>query len=180
MKKICVFCGSSSGNNPAFAERAVQLGHALADEGISLIYGGSQSGLMGVIANTVLERGGEVIGVMPAMFDGHEVVHHGLSHLHIVDTMQERKQMMFELADGFIALPGGPGTLDELAEILCLVQNGVQEEPIGLLEVAGYFTPWLKMFDEMVTQGFLMPEHRELLLLGEESLALIEQMRRVR
>jgi uncharacterized protein (TIGR00730 family) len=177
MKKICVFCGSRSGNDSAYERSAVQLGEMLVAQGITLVYGGAKSGLMGTLADTMLAGGGEVIGVMPQLLVDQEILHRGLSQLEVVDSMQARKQRMFELADGFVVLPGGTGTLDELSEIMCLVQIGAQHEPIGLLDANGFFAPWLAMFDHMVEQGFLQLAARQLLLHDTEPGGLLAKMR---
>lgn len=173
MKNICVFCGSRSGINPAYEQSAVILGEIMACQGLTLVYGGAKSGLMGVLAESMLSQGGQVIGVMSQILVDQDLAHPGLTRLHVVETIQDQKKRMFELADAFVALPGGTGTLDELSEILCLVQVGVHQEPIGLLEVEGFFSPWLKLFDHMVEQGFLQPAVRELLLYESDPAALL-------
>lgn len=177
MKKICVFCGSRSGNHPIFEESARHVGKVIAQEGMTLVYGGAKSGLMGILADTVLSLQGEVIGIMPQILVDQEIVHKKLTYLHVVENMQERKKMMFDIADGFLALPGGTGTLDELSEILCLVQIGAYRAPIGLLNVNQFFLPWLHLFDHLVDQGFLQPKHRDLLLVDSDLHSLLQKMK---
>jgi uncharacterized protein (TIGR00730 family) len=164
MKMICVFCGSNPGKGRKYRAMAVKLGHALAGRGLGLVYGGGRVGLMGTIADAVLERGGEVIGVIPEDLVRKEVAHKGLSDLRVVGSMHERKALMARLSDGFVALPGGFGTLDEFCEILTWAQLGLHEKPCGLLDVAGYFGPFLKFIDHSVSQGFISANHRGLIL----------------
>jgi uncharacterized protein (TIGR00730 family) len=164
MKRICVFCGSNSGRGEKYRMPAVALGRALAARGLGLVYGGGNVGLMGTIADAVLESGGEVIGVIPEDLVKKEVAHRGLSDLRVVGSMHERKALMARLADGFVAMPGGFGTLDELCEILTWAQLGLHRKPCGLLNVDGYFDYFLKFIDHSVSQGFIRAEHRELLL----------------
>lgn len=175
MKRICVFCGSSMGASPAFAEGARALGTALAEAGITLVYGGGGVGLMGVLADAVLEAGGEVIGVIPRPLWARELGHTGLTVLHVVDTMHQRKALMAELSDGFIALPGGAGTLEEFAEMWTWGLLGVHRKPCGLLEVNGYYAPLLALLDHMVEQGFLRPEHRAMVLVEQDPRRLLER-----
>ncbi|MFO1462601.1 MAG: TIGR00730 family Rossman fold protein [bacterium] len=164
MRSICVFCGSSEGKDPAYREAAEALGRLLAAQGLQLVYGGARVGLMGRIADAVLQEGGRVAGVIPAALFPKEIPHPNLTQLHVVESMHERKRLMYELSDGFIALPGGLGTLDELFEILTWGQLGLHAKPCALLNVAGYFDPVLKFLDEAVARGFLKPKHRRLLL----------------
>src|SRR2546423_12186279 len=164
MNRICVFCGSNAGARPEYRKAAVELAEALADQRLGLVYGGASVGLMGVIADTVLARGGEVIGVIPRALFRREVAHDHLTTLHEVGSMHERKALMADLSDGFIALPGGFGTFDELFEITTWAQLGLHTKPIGLLNVAGYFTPLLTMVSHAVTEGFLPPNHAHILL----------------
>ncbi len=175
MKRICVFCGSSMGASPAFAEGARALGRALAEAGITLVYGGGGVGLMGVLADAVLEAGGEVIGVIPRPLWARELGHTGLTALHVVDSMHQRKALMAELSDGFIALPGGAGTLEEFAEMWTWGLLGVHRKPCGLLEVNGYYAPLLALLDHMVAQGFLRPEHRDMVLVESDPRRLLER-----
>lgn len=177
MKAICVYCGSSPGARPEYAAAAATLGAVLASEGISLVYGGSNVGLMRTVADAVLAGGGRVVGVMPRVLVEMEVVHDGLSELVEVDSMHERKRIMAERADGFVALPGGIGTLDELAEILVWYQLEIHRKPVALLNVAGYFDPLLAFLDHMVTERFYRAEHRAGLLVEREPLALLASMR---
>jgi hypothetical protein len=164
MKRLCVFCGSSHGNKPVYTDIARQTGAALARRKIALVYGGGQIGLMGVVADGALEAGGEVIGVIPQALATKELAHAGLTKLHVVSSMHERKALMAELSDGFIALPGGFGTLDEFCEILTWAQLGLHSLPCGVLDVNNYFDPLLEQLDRAVAEGFLAPKHRALVL----------------
>jgi uncharacterized protein (TIGR00730 family) len=157
-----VFCGSNVGSDPSFVDAAVRLGAAMAAREIDLVYGGGNVGLMGVVADAVLAGGGEVIGVMPDFLVRAEIAHAGLTRLIEVDSMHARKAQMADLADGFIALPGGYGTLDELAEALTWTQLGLQAKPVVLLDVAGFWAPLLSFFDAAVDRGFVRPAHRML------------------
>jgi uncharacterized protein (TIGR00730 family) len=174
MKRICVFCGSNFGQSEKYRAMAVKLGQDLAARGLGLVYGGGNVGLMGVIADAVLERGGEVIGVIPEDLVKKEVAHKGLSDLRVVGSMHERKALMASLSDGFIALPGGFGTLDEFCEILTWAQLGLHEKPCGILDATGYFDLFLKFVDHSVAQGFIRAEHRDLLLRFDASEALLD------
>ncbi len=173
MNSICVFCGSGVGNDPAYAEAARLLGRTLAERGITLVYGGGKVGLMGVVADAALGAGGEVIGVMPRSLVDREIGHNSLTKLHVVHSMHERKALMSKLCEGFIALPGGNGTLEEFFEVLTWAQLGEHDKPCGLLNVAGYYDPLLTVFDRMVDQGFLKREHRDLVLVEEDPSALL-------
>lgn len=164
MHRICVFSGSNTGKRQEYQQAARDLGQELIARGLGLVYGGASVGLMGVIADTVLAGGGEVIGVIPRALFRREVAHEHLTALHEVDSMHERKALMADLSDGFIALPGGFGTFDELFEITTWAQLGLHTKPIGLLNVAGYFTPLLTMVDHAVTEGFIPPDHAHILL----------------
>ena len=175
MNGICVFCGSSAGRDPAYAEAARQLGETLAERNMTLIYGGGHVGLMGVVADAALGRGGEVIGVMPRALVDREISHAGLTKLHVVSSMHERKALMSELSEAFVALPGGNGTLEEFFEVLTWAQLGEHDKPCGLLNVAGYYDPLLAVFDNMVDQAFLKKEHRGLVLVEEEPAVLLER-----
>ncbi|MDD3293973.1 MAG: TIGR00730 family Rossman fold protein [Geobacteraceae bacterium] len=168
MKRICVFCGSSPGAGPEYLDAAKQLAGALARKNIGLIYGGARVGLMGEIARSVLERGGEVIGVIPRALMEREVAFTGLSDLRVVDSMHERKAMMAELADGFIALPGGLGTIEEFFEILTWAQLGIHRKPCGLLNINNYFSTLMDFLNHTVTERFVEREHREMILLDED------------
>ena len=175
MNAVCVFCGSSPGNDPAYAEAARTLGITLAERGITLVFGGGRVGLMGVVADAALGAGGEVIGVMPKALVEREIVHTGLTKLHVVSSMHERKAMMSELSEGFVALPGGNGTLEEFFEVLTWAQLGEHDKPCGLFNVAGYYDPLLAVFDRMVDRAFLKQEHRKLVLVEGDPSALLER-----
>ena len=175
MKRVCVFCGSRTGSNPAYAEAARRFGVTLARRGIGLVYGGGSVGLMGAIADAALEAGGEVDGVIPKALQLRELAHGRLTRLHVVASMHERKAKMAELADAFVALPGGMGTLEELAEILTWAQLGIHARPCGLLDVEGYYGPLVSFFDHAVAEGFLRAEHRRLVLVAEDPDALLDR-----
>lgn len=177
MRRICVFCGSSPGQQPTYREAARRMGQTLARSGLGLVYGGSKVGLMGALADAALEHGAEVIGVIPQALFEKEVAHTGLSELKVVASMHERKALMASLADGFVALPGGFGTLEEFCEVLTWSQLGLHRKPLGLLNVAGYYTPLLGMFDHAVREGFVRPEHRQMILVDENPAGLLEQLR---
>ena len=174
MKRICVFCGANPGRGEKFRVMAVKMGHALAERGLGLVYGGGKVGLMGTIADAVLERGGEVIGVIPEDLVKKEVAHKGLTDLRVVGSMHERKALMAKLSDGFIAMPGGFGTLDEFCEILTWAQLGLHRKPAGILDVGGYFDLFLRFVDHSVSQGFIRQEHRDLLLVERSPQALLD------
>ena len=176
MKSICVYCGSSIGSSPSLAAAARELGQTLAASNLELIYGGGRVGLMGVLADAVLEAGGRVQGVIPQALADREVAHAGLTQLHVVDTMHQRKAMMAELSDGFIALPGGLGTFEELFEIWTWAQLGMHSKPIGLLNVASYFNLLLQFLDHATSQQLLKPVHRDLLIVSNRPDALLSQM----
>lgn len=176
MKSICVFCGSNVGSEAVYKDAAIELGQFLAVRKIRLVYGGGNLGLMGVIADASLEAGGDVLGVIPGFLKDKEVCHTGLTELIVTDTMHERKQIMADQSDGFIAMPGGFGTLDELCEILTWSQLGLHANPIGLLNVAAYFDPLLGMFDHMATQKFLAPANRQLVLSDVRPQDLLQKM----
>jgi uncharacterized protein (TIGR00730 family) len=175
MKRVCVFCGASTGTNPLYADAARRTGRTLARRGIGLVYGGGGTGLMGAVADAVLEEGGQVIGVIPRALQLRELAHPGLTALHVVGSMHERKAKMAELAHGFIALPGGMGTLEEFTEIATWAQLGLHERPCGLLDVAGYYRPLVAFFDHAAAEGFLRPEHRKLVLTADDPDALLDQ-----
>lgn len=176
MRSVCVFCGSSLGRRPEYAEAAKALGRLIADRDLTLIYGGANCGLMGVVADACLASGGRVIGVMPRFLADHEIAHRGLTELHIVESMHQRKALMAALAEAFIALPGGLGTLEEYLEILTWTQLGLQRKPCGLLNLLGYFDPLLAQADRAVEEGFARPEHRKLLVAVEEPGSLLEAL----
>jgi uncharacterized protein (TIGR00730 family) len=163
LRRICVFCGSSPGNDPAYAALAHSVGADLARRGIGVVYGGGRVGLMGVVADAALEAGGEVIGVIPQAMVDRELAHRGATELRIVTTLHERKAVMAELSDAFIALPGGLGTLEELAEVVSWAQLGLHAKPIGLLGVGGYWADLLRWLDGAVAAGFVAPAYRGLI-----------------
>ncbi len=164
MHRICVFCGSSEGADPRYRAGAEGLGRLLAARGIEVVYGGGSVGLMGVVADAALAAGGRVTGVIPRTLWEREVGHRGLSDLRIVESMHERKALMAELADAFIALPGGAGTLEEFAEVWTWAQLGLHPKPCGLLDIGGYYDPLIAFLDRMVEQRFLRAEHRAMVL----------------
>ena len=176
MKSIQVFCGSSSGKNEVYHQAALALGDLLIEKNIDLVYGAGNVGLMGIIANRMLEKGGHVIGVIPDFLMKKEVGHTGISELIIVDSMHIRKVKMYERSEGTIVLPGGYGTLDELFEMLTLVQLGQQAHPIGILNINGYFDHLLRQLDHMVKEEFLKPFHRALLIDAATPEELIHKM----
>jgi uncharacterized protein (TIGR00730 family) len=176
MERICVFIGSSPGQRPQYARAAQDLAAVLVQRRLTLVYGGSRVGLMGTLADSVLGAGGEVIGVIPDGLFSRETPHTGLTELRIVKSMHERKQVMADLSDGFIALPGGVGTLEELTEIYSWGQLGLHRKPCGLLNVEGYFDHLIRFMDHALEEGFLKPVHRDRLLVGEDPGALLDQL----
>ena len=168
MKRVCVFSGSSPGADLAYRAAAVDLGHGLAERGIELVYGGAHVGLMGVVANAALEGEGRVIGVIPQSLVDREIAHAGLSDLRVVDSMHERKARMAELADAFVALPGGVGTLEELFEVYTWNQLGLHAKPLGLFNVRGYFDGLVRFLDHAVAERFVTRANRAMLLVGED------------
>lgn len=176
MKSICVYCGSSAGNSEIYTEEAKALGELLAAKQISLVYGGASVGLMGVIADTVLAAGGKAIGIIPESLVAHEVAHPNLTELKVVDSMHARKAMMAELSDGFIAMPGGLGTLEELFEILTWGQLGFHQKPCAILNVNGYYDKLLDYLEHSVAEQFLKPKHRSLLLSANNAQSVLEVM----
>jgi uncharacterized protein (TIGR00730 family) len=177
LRRICVYCGSSSGLRPVYAEAARTLGRLLAAQGIELVYGGACRGLMGYLADTVLQGGGRAIGVIPQALVDLEVAHQGLTELRIVKSMHERKALMTDLADAFLILPGAWGTLDELCEAVTWLQLGIHDEPCGLWNVNGYYNPFLAFLRHAVAEGFLKKEHCELLTVRREIHELLKVMR---
>lgn len=173
IKKICVFCGSSLGTSPVYAGGAQRLARILLNRNITLVYGGANVGLMRILADSVLEGGGRVIGVMPRSLVEKEVAHQNLSEMHIVEGMQERKAMMADLSDAFIALPGAFGTFDEIFEVLTWNQLGMIRKPIALFNLEGYFDPLLAMLDRAVEEQFLRPEHRNMLQVSNDASRLL-------
>lgn len=174
MKYICVFCGSKMGNRDIYRLVAQAVGKVIASRGLNLVYGGANIGLMKVVADTVLENGGEVIGVIPDFFLSYEVAHQNLTKLHIVKSMHERKALMAKLADAFIALPGGYGTLEELAEITTWSQLNLHNKPIGILNIDNYYQSLLEWFDHSVKEGFLSKKLRSLILEANDPEILLE------
>ncbi|MFB6171396.1 MAG: TIGR00730 family Rossman fold protein [Haloarculaceae archaeon] len=172
VNRICVYCGSNVGADPAYAAAARELGRVLASRDIGVVYGGASVGLMGALADAALAGGGEVIGVIPEALDEREVAHRGVD-LRVVGSMHERKETFVDLADGFVALPGGLGTLEELFEILTWAQLGIHRDPCGLLDVAGYYEGIVDFLDHAVEEGFVHPDHRDLLYVAEDPETLL-------
>ena len=177
MRSICVYCGSNAGSKPAYTERAIALGDRLARDGIRLVYGGGNVGLMGIVADAVLANGGEAIGVIPQQLVDWEVAHKGVTRLEIVDSMHTRKARMFDLSNAFIALPGGFGTLDEMFEMLTWRQLGLGDKPCAFLDVNGFWQPLMAMLDTMVRERFLHADQRHDLWHGDDIDALFAWMR---
>ncbi|TFH37284.1 MAG: TIGR00730 family Rossman fold protein [Anaerolineales bacterium] len=176
MKTICVYCGSSDQIDEVFLTAADRMGKALSERGIGLIFGAGRTGMMGRLADAVLAHGGQAIGVIPKIFETPELMHHGLSELHVVDDMHARKAMMMALADAFVALPGGFGTFEELFEVLTWSQIGLHRKPIGVLNVANYFAPLLDLIQHARAQGFIYSEHRQLLISELQPEALLDSL----
>jgi len=176
MKRIVVFCGSSLGFNPIYKEAAVELGDYFANNKIGLVYGGGKIGMMGVLADTILTHNGEVIGVIPKLLEKEEVIHSGVEEMIVCKKMSERKVIMSKLIDGYITLPGGFGTLDELFEALTLGQLHIEQKPIGLLNVNGFFDAVLLQLDKMVEEGFLKQANRDMLFIGASVNDLMQKM----
>lgn len=175
MNRLAVFCGSKDGAHPVFREVAGTLGQALAARDIGLVYGGSRVGTMGAVADATLAAQGQAIGVLPHFLQEKELAHPGLTELHLVHSMHERKAKMSELADGFIILPGGPGTMEEFFEVFTWAQLGLHEKPCGVLNIDGYYDPLIALFDTMERQGFLIPEHRAMLIVESDPDRLLER-----
>jgi uncharacterized protein (TIGR00730 family) len=180
MKRIAVYCGSNKGVRPEYGAAAQALGALLAREKMELVYGGGSVGLMGIVADAALAHGGHVIGVIPQKLHIREIIHHGLPDLRVVKTMHERKAMMAELADAFIALPGGYGTFEEFFEVLAWSQLGWHPKPFGLLNVAGFYTPLLQFLNHTRDEGFIRPQHRELVLVADSAEKLLQQLKTFR
>lgn len=177
MKRLCVFCGANPGHDPRYLEAAVALGRCIAQAGLGLIYGGASIGLMGAVADAALAEGGEVIGVIPQTLVEREVAHHGLADLRVVTSMHERKALMAELSDGFIALPGGIGTLEELFEVWTWSHLGLHRKPCGLLDVAGFYSGLGRFIDHVQQEGFLREGVRDMLLMADDPVRMIAAMR---
>lgn len=176
MRTLCVFCGSSPGVRKDYAAAARGLGRAMVERGVRLVFGGGQVGLMGVVADAVMEAGGEAVGVMPKALLEKEIGHQRLTELQVVGTMHERKALMADLADAFVALPGGYGTFEEFMEVLTWAQLSLHEKPCGLLNVAGFYEPLVNLFDRAVEEGFVRPDHRSLALLEEDPQRLLDML----
>lgn len=176
MKSLCVFCGSSAGNHPRYLETARLLGSVLAQRGVTLVYGGGRVGLMGAMAAAALRDGGQVVGVIPQLLFDKEVGHQGLTQLHVVDSMARRKQLMGDLSDAFLTLPGGIGTMDELFEAWTWTQLDLHDKPCGLLNQEGYYDPLLAFLDRCVTEGFLRPRFRAALLADTDLERLLDAL----
>ncbi len=175
MKRLCVYCGSNKGFGDAYVNAARELAELLVAANVGLVYGGARRGLMGVMADTVLAGGGEVCGVIPKVLGDRELAHPGLTQLHVVDSMHDRKSLMAVLSDGFVALPGGFGTLEEIVEVLTWGQLQFHSKPCGLLNVDGYFNGLLEFFDHARQSGFLKPEHREMLVVARSPAELLDR-----
>ncbi|MCX5731563.1 MAG: TIGR00730 family Rossman fold protein [Deltaproteobacteria bacterium] len=180
MKNVCVFCGSSSGRRTAYARAARQLGAAMAEREMGLVYGGGSIGLMGVLADAALAAGAEVVGVIPRALARREIAHHGLTRLEVVPSMHARKARMAKLSDAFVAMPGGLGTMEELFEVLTWGYLGIHAKPTGLLDVGGYWRPLIHLLDHAVEEGFLRPAHRELVVVDRSPARLLERLARHR
>lgn len=176
LRRVCVFCASSPGTDPAITEATVALGRLLAEREIELVYGGGAVGLMGLVADTVIDAGGTVTGVIPTGLFSKEVAHRGITNLEEVDTMHERKARMYEISDAFIALPGGFGTLEELAEVLTWNQIGILTKPVGVLDVGGFWQPLLALCDGMVDKTILKPKNRAILLDDPDPASLLDRL----
>ena len=178
MRTVCVFCGSSPGADPSFLAGARALGQAIAATERVLVYGGAKVGLMGAVADSVLGAGGKAIGVIPQALVDREVAHGGLTELHVVSSMHERKMLMADLSDAFVAMPGGLGTLEELFEVWTWAQLGLHQKPIGLFGPTAFFAPLLQYLDHLVTQRFVRPEYRRMVTLDEDALTLLDRLDR--
>lgn len=177
-KRVCVFCGSSEGSDPVYAEAAEALGDELTTRGYGLVYGGGQVGLMGVLSRRVMNRGGEVIGVIPKTLTEREVASEGVTRLHVVDTMHERKALMNELSSAFVALPGGFGTMEELFEVITWAQLGLHSKPFGLLDVRGFFAPLLAFLDHATEARFIRSEYRAMVASESDPASLLDLLER--
>lgn len=180
LRSLCVFCGSTAGADPVFASAARRLGRTVADRGMTLVYGGGHVGLMGEVADAALAAGGRVVGVITRALQAREVAHGGLTELHVVDTMHQRKAAMADMADAFMALPGGFGTWDELFEAVTWTQLGIHDKPCALLDVAGYYAPLAALVDAATRQRFVPDADHRVLLVGEDAVELLDRMARWR
>ena len=176
LKRLCVFCGSSAGNDPVYREMATRFGELMVQSGQELVYGGGSVGLMGTIADAVLNAGGRVTGVIPQFLATRELLHEGVTDLRITTGMHERKALMAELSDAFVALPGGLGTYEELFEVMTWAQLGLHSKPIGLLNISGYFDPLVQLVDRAISTGFCRDEHRRLFIVDEQPERLLERL----
>jgi uncharacterized protein (TIGR00730 family) len=176
VRRVCVYAGSNPGSDPAYAEAAAAFATTMAERGIGLVYGGGKVGLMGVLADTMLDAGGEAIGVMPQSLIDREIGHSGLTELKVVDSMHERKALMAELADAFVAVPGGIGTLEELIEVYTWSQLGIHDKACGVLNVKGYYDNLAALLDHAVAEGFLRPQHRAVLSVASEPAELLDRL----
>jgi hypothetical protein len=176
VRRVCVYAGSNPGSDPAYAEAAAAFAATMAERGIGLVYGGGKVGLMGVLADTVLAHGGEAIGVMPQALIEREIGHPGLTDLRVVGSMHERKALMAELSDAFVAVPGGIGTLEELIEVYTWSQLGIHDKACGVLNVNGYYDHLAALLDHAVTEGFLRPQHRAVLSVASEPAELLDRL----
>jgi uncharacterized protein (TIGR00730 family) len=174
--RLCVFCGSSTGSRPIYAEATAQLGRELAGAGVTLVFGGGRVGLMGILADSALAAGGQVIGVMPRSLVEKEIAHASLTKLHVVESMHERKALMADLADAFLLLPGGFGSWEEFCEIVTWLQLGIHRKPCAILNVAGYYDGLLSLADHALAEGFLRPAHRKMVIVEEQPQALLSRL----
>lgn len=177
MKNICVFCGSNMGKDEIYRAKAIKLGKLLAKNNLNLVYGGANIGIMRILADTMLEARAKVIGVMPEILVNKEIVHKSLTEIHIVNSMQERKSLMANLADAFITMPGGFGTLDELSEILTWYQLEITNKPLAIFNIKGYFDFFLKFLDTAVDEGFLRTEHRDNIIVDDDEINLLNKIK---
>ncbi|HKT95304.1 MAG TPA: TIGR00730 family Rossman fold protein [Paraburkholderia sp.] len=177
MKAVCVYCGSSMGARPIYDEAAQAFGRALVDANLALVYGGGKVGLMGVIADTVMAHGGRAIGVIPELLVDKEVGHDGLTELHVVPDMHHRKKMMADLSDGFVAMPGGAGTLEELFEVYTWAQLGYHRKPVGVLNIGGFYDPLIALLEHTVREGFMRQTYLDLLQIDSDPAALIGKLK---
>lgn len=176
MKRLCIFCGSKPGRSDIYCVTAGKVGRILAEKGIGIVYGGGRDGCMGAVADGALRAGGDVIGVMPRALQGKEVPHPGMTVFHQVGSMHERKALMADLSDGFIALPGGMGTLEEFCEAVTWSQLGIHRKPFGLLNIGGYFDLFIAFLDHAVAEGFFHPNHRQAIVVEHDAEKLLEAM----
>ncbi|MEQ5118477.1 TIGR00730 family Rossman fold protein [Morganella morganii] len=177
IKRIAVYCGSAAGASEIYRLEAVKFARVLVEQGITLVYGGASVGIMGTVADTVLREGGQAIGVIPALLEGREIAHKNLTELHRVSTMHERKSKMIELADGFVALPGGFGTLEEFAEVFTWSQIGLHQKPVGLMNINNYYDPLLSLISKMTDEQFMQEKYRHMAIVETDGNALIRRFR---